>query len=325
MPLLLSGLTLALLTLPTHAGEPAPAGGILVKSGQKIVFLGDSITAAGTAPLGYVTLTIAGLKANGVEATAVGAGVSGHKSNQMLDRLERDVLNRKPDWMTLSCGVNDVWHGAGGVPLEQYKTNITAIVDKCQAAGIKVVILTATVITEDLGAANNQKLAAYNDFLRELAKDKGCQLADLNADFQAIIKAAPKPGGLLTYDGVHMNAAGNQAMARGVLKAFGLDAAQLDKAGEAWLDIPNSVELKPSFQGKVQMTLRQKNRLDAIAAKHKMTTDQMVQLLFGADLAGGAAPRTLEEIEAFLDRTDRKDPAAVLQEGFAKRVDELKK
>ena len=36
-------------------------------------------------------------------------------------------------------------------------------------------------------------------------------------------------------------------------------------------------------------------------------------------------PRTFEEIEAFLDRQVRKDPAAVLQEGFAKRMEELNK
>jgi lysophospholipase L1-like esterase len=171
---------------------------------------------------------ISGLAANGMKATAIPAGISGHRATQMMRRLDRDVLSKKADWMTLSCGVNDVWHGANGVPLEQYKTNITAIVDKCQAAGIKVVILTATVIGEDLGNPNNQKLAAYNDFLRALAKEKNCQLADLNADFQTVLKAAPKPGGVLTGDGVHMNAAGNLVMAKGVLKAFGLDAAQLD-------------------------------------------------------------------------------------------------
>src|ERR1035437_386071 len=69
-----------------------------VKSGQKIVFLGDSITAQGLSSNGYVTLTIAGLKANGIDATPIGAGISGHKSNDMLARLGRDVLSKKPDW-----------------------------------------------------------------------------------------------------------------------------------------------------------------------------------------------------------------------------------
>ncbi len=215
----------------------AQAGEILVKDGQKIAFLGDSITAGGAKPGGYVTLTIQGLEANGVKTTAIPAGISGHKSNQMLARLEKDVLSKKPDWMTLSCGVNDVWHGAKGVPLEDYKKNITEIVDKCQAAGIKVMILTATMIGEDAENPNNQKLAPYNAFLRELATEKKCALGDLNAEMQAglakIGGAGPKTK-ILTSDGVHMNPAGNKMMAVGVLKGFGLDEAQIEKAKESW-------------------------------------------------------------------------------------------
>jgi lysophospholipase L1-like esterase len=208
---------------------------VVVKPSQKVAFLGDSITQGGWGdPRGYVRLVIAGLKANGLEVTAVPAGISGHKSNQMLERLNRDVLGKKPDWMTLSCGVNDVWHGEKGVPLDQYKTNITTIIEKCLSEGVKVLILTATVIGEELDNANNQKLAPYNDFLRSLAKEKKCPLADLNAKFQEAIKASPKPGRVLTSDGVHMNPAGNQLMALGILEAFGLDKAQLDTAREAW-------------------------------------------------------------------------------------------
>ena len=207
-----------------------------VKNGQKIAFMGDSITEAGAGPEGYVTLVIRGLEANGVKAAALPAGISGHKSDQMLERLERDVLSKKPDWMTLSCGVNDVWHGANGVPLEDYRKNITKIVEKCKAAGIKVVILTSTMIGEDQPNANNRKLAAYNDFLRTLAREKKCLLADLNADMQAALAKAgsDRKGNLLTSDGVHMNPAGNQMMATGVLKAFGLTAAQLQKAQQSW-------------------------------------------------------------------------------------------
>ena len=212
------------------------AADIAVTSGQKISFLGDSITEAGAGPQGYVTLVIRGLEANGVKAAALPAGISGHKSNQMLERLERDVLSKKPDWMTLSCGVNDVWHGANGVPLDQYRKNIAQIVDQCQAAGVKVVILTSTMIGEDQPNENNQKLAPYNAFLRELAKEKKCLLADLNADMQAALAKASTPtkGNVLTGDGVHMNPAGNQMMATGVLKAFGLSAPQLEKAQLSW-------------------------------------------------------------------------------------------
>jgi lysophospholipase L1-like esterase len=243
------GLALLFLVLPVRAE-------IAVKNGDKIAFLGDSITAGGWSnPAGYVQFIVAGLAANGVTVTPIPAGISGHKSNQMLDRLERDVLSKKPNWMTLSCGVNDVWHGKQGVPLDDaqaaaqtyekrtptepekgtYKKNITEIVNQAQAAGVQPVILTATVIKEDLSTPENDRLAAYNAFLRELAKERKLRLADLNATFQEKIKAANTPGtNAFTSDGVHMNTEGNKLMALGVLKAFGLDAAQLKKAQGSW-------------------------------------------------------------------------------------------
>jgi lysophospholipase L1-like esterase len=224
---------------------------IAVKSGEKIAFLGDSITAGGWSnPAGYVNLVIAGLAANGVNATPIPAGISGHKSDQMLERLDRDVLSKKPNWMTLSCGVNDVWHGKRGVPLDEamaasgtydkpdrgtYKKNITQIIEKAQAAGVQPVILTATVIKEDPNTPENKALAPYNDFLRQLAKEKKLRIADLNATFQEKIKAANTPGkNAFTGDGVHMNGAGNKLMALGVLQALGLSDAQLKKAQESW-------------------------------------------------------------------------------------------
>ena len=226
---------------------------ITVKSGEKIAFLGDSITAGGWGnPAGYVRLVIAGLEANGIKAEPVPAGIGGHKSDQMLARLDKDVLSKKPQWMTLSCGVNDVWHGKKGVALDEaalaggfygpdaaargtYKKNIADIVEKASAAGIKVVLLTATVIKEKLDNEENTKLTTYNDYLRAFAKEKKLPMADLYALFQERIKAENKPGqNVLTSDGVHMAKEGDKLMATGVLQAFGLDAAQIKTAQDAW-------------------------------------------------------------------------------------------
>jgi lysophospholipase L1-like esterase len=225
-----------------NAAIPIPTG-VLIADGQKLAFLGDSITQFGwDKPSGYVKEVVAGLTACGITVTPVPAGISGNTSTDMLGRLENDVLSKKPDWMTLSCGVNDVWHGATGVPLDKYKETIALILDRAKAAGIRVMILTSTVIGEDLPNANNAKLADYNAFLRLAAKERGLPLADLNADMQALIKDGGKPGtNLLTVDGVHMNDAGNRMMARGILAAFGLPKAKLAKAESAW---PESGEKK---------------------------------------------------------------------------------
>jgi lysophospholipase L1-like esterase len=209
---------------------------LAVKSGEKIGFLGDSITQQGWgSPQGYVKLVIAGLEANGIKSEAVPAGIGGHKSNQMLERVDRDVLSKKPEWMTLSCGVNDVWHGLKGVPLDEYEKNIRAIVDKALAAGAKVVILTSTPIGENPNIGLNLAAKIYNETLKRIAAEKNLPVADLSAMFWAELKTKGVPDkNVLTTDGVHMNAAGNKLMARGVLQALGATQAELKKAEEAW-------------------------------------------------------------------------------------------
>lgn len=269
------------------AGEEA-----VLKSGDKLAFLGDSITQGGAGhPGGYVRLVISGLAANDLKVEPIPAGISGHKSNQMLERLERDVLSKKPTWMTLSCGVNDVWHGANGVPLDAYQKNITAIVDQAQAAGIKVMILTSTMIGEDSANDNNKKLAEYNAFLKKLAGDKKCLLADLNADMQAAIKPAAAGGKQvdlqLTSDGVHMGPLGDRLMARGILKAFGLSDQQLKKADDAWLNAATAV-----VNSNRPLTLRQYERLSAVAHSRGKSVSALIQEEFGKTLDGliGSAP-----------------------------------
>ena len=219
----------------------------ILKSGDKLAFMGDSITQFGNSkPVGYVNLVMKGLEVAGIQATKIPAGVSGHKSNQMKNRLQRDVLDKHPQVMTFSCGVNDVWHGASGVPLMDYCANVSNILDRCAEAGVKVVVLTATVIGEDLNNANNQKLAAYNDFLRAEAAARKLPLADLNADIQAFIKSFPPghKGNKATGDGVHMAWEGDKVMARGVLLALGIPESKMPEIEAAWRKMPGFWEYR---------------------------------------------------------------------------------
>ena len=275
-------------TLLTLAFFPTLPAAPLVRPGETIAFMGDSITQQGAGnSTGYVNLVESGLQANGIDVKVIGAGISGHKSNQMRDRLQSDVLDKKPAWMTLSCGVNDVWHGAAGVPLDDYKKNITSIVDRCRDAGVKAVILTSTPIQES-DNENNQKLAGYNAFLKELAAERKLPLADLNAAIWAELNTPTQPrppGNSLTADGTHMNPLGDEIMAIGVLKAFGLNATQLAKAREAWLTRPTSINTS------CQLTLAEYKKLTAIAAEQKKTLDTLVNETVSATLKNLAAAK----------------------------------
>ena len=217
-------------------GAAAWAGEPLVKSGQRVFFLGDSITAGGSWPGGYITLTALGLKANGINIQAINAGMGGNRSREMLARLDRDVLANKADWVLLNCGVNDSNTGEWGVPPEEFRSNVAKIVERSQAAGVRVMILPATGGRED-----------FSQIMRDIAKEKHCALAGVRVPYQKADR--DNPFAQMANDGVHPNARGYYEMAMPVLTAFGLDEAQMAKARAAILDQPKTFEYCAGLQG----------------------------------------------------------------------------
>ncbi|GDX39913.1 hypothetical protein LBMAG21_02050 [Armatimonadota bacterium] len=220
----------------------------LLRDVKTIVTLGDSITQAGADPGGYVWRMqhyLDALYPN--EIKIINSGISGHKSTDMSSRFQRDVLDHKPDLVTISVGVNDVWHGfyenhpegdgPSGVAIDLYRQKVTGMVEAAQAQGIRVVILTATVIHEDLENKENAKVRTYNQALREIARSHKCEFVNLFGACEKAIRAYRSVGGnaenLLTSDGVHMNPAGNQLMAHVILRGLGISEKSLDSVKSA--------------------------------------------------------------------------------------------
>lgn len=290
----------------------ARAGDVAVKSGQKIAFIGHYVTGNGFRPGGFATLTLLALKANGIEATAINASRGGSTAGDMLDNLDHDALSKKPDWLVLNCGGNDAWSKR---PMEEFKDKVTKIVDKAQAAGVHVLIFAEPTIMNDA-----TMLVPYNDALKTLAAEKKCLWADLYTPFQAAKKA--NPWAVLTAENEFQpNAQGYLIMTRGILKALGLSEAQTEKADKAMLDQPGTYEC--SFDLKIGLTLRQIQRLDEIAKERKMKTDDIIQLLFAAELFPGAVPKTRAEVEAFLEANRGKDPWTTMQADLDRRLNVL--
>ena len=164
---------------------------------------------------------VARLAAQGVKLRPVCAGVPGNRSIDLLARFEQDVVRRRPDWIVINCGVNDVWHGAQGCTLDQFRDSLTAMLDRAHDSGISVLCSTATVIGEDVANAANQTLSAYNDAVRALARARRLRLADCNRAFAAALRAPGAVAGTwLTEDGVHFNARGESTMARAMLDGW---------------------------------------------------------------------------------------------------------
>jgi lysophospholipase L1-like esterase len=200
---------------------------LILKPGDQIVAIGDSITAGG----GYLKQTDATLAALYPDLKLpkiINVGISGQKAEDLVKRFDKDVVQKKPAVVTISIGINDVWHRLKAPHDEKilatYKENVTKMVDMAQAAGIKVIILTPTVIQEDLTTEGNKRLVMYVDAEKEIAKEKKATFIDLHQMFLAALKQKPADvkGNWLTGDGVHMKPAGDALMAIGVLRGLGV-------------------------------------------------------------------------------------------------------
>ncbi len=164
-----------------------------LKNGDRIVFLGDSITQAGAGPTGFITLVRKALEKNAsLDVKVFGAGIGGHKVPDLEARLERDVLSKKPTIVVIYIGINDVWHSlrGRGTSKTDYEQGLRRLVAKINSAGARVILCTPSTIGEkhDLSNPLDNMLEEYSAISRNVASDTKSQMLDLRQDFLAYLK-----------------------------------------------------------------------------------------------------------------------------------------
>ena len=224
--------SLALLSLVVTAGFARADDKVPLKKGDVLVFLGDSITAGGVGPKGYVTLIKKELQAKykDLDLKFVGAGISGNKVPDLQRRVDKDVIAKKPTIVFIYIGINDVWHGekdpSRGTSKEKYEEGLKEVIGKIQKAGARVILCTPTVIGEKKEGGNNldARLDEYAEISRKVARETKATLCDLRKAFVNHLKdnnPDNKEKGILTGDRVHLSEKGNQLVAEEMLKMLG--------------------------------------------------------------------------------------------------------
>ena len=219
-----------LLLLFVLTGSGAFAGPLL-KAGDRMVFLGDSITEQQIYTR-YVMNYFA-LRYPGLNISFRNAGVGGDTSFGGLLRLQRDVLSLKPTVVSICFGMNDGHYIKFDQALyDKYMTGMTGLVAKLKEAGVKVVLLTPGCVDLDqLPKAKgedwtyNDTLAKFSAGVKELATKEHLPFFDLHAlmlDVQTKAKA-DNPQFTMIPLGVHPTNTGQAVMAYGLLKALSCD------------------------------------------------------------------------------------------------------
>jgi|TARA_B110000967_G_C18855677_1_gene547076 lysophospholipase L1-like esterase len=208
-----------------------------LKSGDIILFQGDSITDArrekdqqlpnniDSMGKGYAFLVASYLLSQHVEKalTIYNRGISGDKVYQLQERWQKDVIDLRPNWVSILIGVNDYWHKRkhgykGTVAL--YKNDLRALIQNTldELPGVQIVLCEPFILpnTSAVDASWLKPFKAYQKVVFELAQEFNTLWVPFQSVFNEAIKQADAT--YWTPDGVHPSMAGSQLMANAWLE-----------------------------------------------------------------------------------------------------------
>lgn len=203
---------------------------VTLKKGDRILFFGDSLTYLGgkEEPKKYVTKGYVRIVQETLDKTHPDLGIAvdwvatgDHTVPDLIKRLDKDVLPKKPTIVVIQIGCND----ARRLPKETFRSSLEELIDRLHKEKIQVIQCTLTSVGEKHDGTNKDdaKLEEFAQIQRDIIKAKKVPFNDLRKAFVAHWKAnnpENKSSGVLTYDGNHWNDAGMRFVAAEMLKRF---------------------------------------------------------------------------------------------------------
>jgi len=210
--------------------------------GSTLLMIGDSITDSGRArPVaesvgwdlgnGYVSLVNALLGATCPEQKIRirNIGVSGNTVRDLAARWQCDVVDPRPDWLSIMIGINDVWRQFDApaqaewhVTLDEYASTLEQLVGTTRPQLDGLVLMTPYFIEPNQADPMRAKMDRYGEVVRQLAHRYDAILVDTQAAFDDVL-ATVHPMALAS-DRIHPTLAGHMVIARAFLKALHYDA-----------------------------------------------------------------------------------------------------
>lgn len=230
----------------THVNADPSAMKALLEFGEApvtIVCLGDSVTGVYYHTGGrraYPEMLEVAIKQGHPKANVqvVNAGISGQTTRNGLERLDRDVLSKKPHLVTVSFGLNDV----ARIAPDEFRKNLAEIVARCRAANSKVLLCTPNAVI-NTASRPVEKVMQYCDMIRTAGRDLGVPVCDQYAAGDALRKREAWTWRLTMSDEIHPNMAGHKLMAEELCRSITGKNVSLDNEGPLVPALPRTLSL----------------------------------------------------------------------------------
>lgn len=205
---------------------------------SKLVFIGDSITDCERArPVGeglfgavgksYVSLVEGFLGAcHPADAIrVVNMGTSGNTVRDLKARWQTDVLDLKPDWLSIMIGVNDVWRQFDlprqteiHVSPEVYEKTLTELVRKTRPLVKGLILMSPFYIEPNRSDAMRARMDQYGAIMKKVAAKHRAIFIDTQAAFDEVLQHMH--ANAIAWDRVHPNIIGHSIIARAFMQAI---------------------------------------------------------------------------------------------------------
>ncbi|AYV69818.1 hydrolase [Niallia circulans] len=203
-----------------------------MEANKRFLFIGDSITQAGRMEdregigYGYVRYIKDYFTINQPEVlpNIVNKGIDGNRITDLEQRWEADVLTLRPDLVSISIGINDVWRQLDQPQLEQVTpAKFSAIYERLlekvkKHTNASIFLMEPTIIEEAIEAKGNILLKDYVTVIHHIAAKYDAVVVPTHQVFMEYLQKQNNQ--VLTTDGVHMNSAGNMLMAQTWLQVY---------------------------------------------------------------------------------------------------------
>lgn len=205
---------------------------------SRLLMVGDSITEASRNPAawpgdragylgqGYVAMTAALLDAAypAHRFVVFNRGVGGDTVRDLAARWQRDVLDLKPDWLTVMIGINDVWRQFDtplpeyAVPPGEFEDGLERLVAATLPSLKGLVLLSPFYLERAASDPMRQRMDEYGGIVRRVAERSAADFVDTQAAFDRFLEH--QHSYRLSSDRIHPNATGHMILARALLRAL---------------------------------------------------------------------------------------------------------
>ena len=163
----------------------------------------------------------------------INRGIYGNRTIDVYSRIKKDIINLKPDYLSLLVGINDMLHEytrQDGLDAKKYETIYSMMIEEIKEAlpEIKIILLEPFVLkaprcewgcgTEDFWDKLQYEIIERCEIVNKIAKKYELPFVPLRETFNEL---GAKNGSLAwTFDGIHPTPAGHKIISEKLEREF---------------------------------------------------------------------------------------------------------